>query len=121
MFFSLGFVTSINNINDVTCRVASSVSQDFGRIAAAFPGGGFDIYKLNSSLTAPEFHLHGGRSEKHPLPVLFIHGGRALLTGGYRNDAVMWDVSSNRPHQRFSVACKSLVTVLHTTLNVSGI
>lgn len=56
---------------------------------------GFDLYSLQSEEPYRAFSHGDGTS--FPVPVRFIHGGNAIVTGSTSGKVQLWDVSSGRP------------------------
>ncbi|RPD74275.1 WD40 repeat-like protein [Lentinus tigrinus ALCF2SS1-7] len=79
---------------------ASSMSPLGSTIALSIMGAGFDLYDLDSGVCLASFadESDGQRT----VPVLLVHGGRALLGGGTAGRATLWNVHNKRIHQRFT-------------------
>ena len=56
---------------------------------------GFDVYNLSSG--SPSYALDNAEeNEGYPLPVLFIHGGNAIIGGSSCGSVCIWDAESAR-------------------------
>ncbi|KAI0351495.1 WD40 repeat-like protein [Trametes cingulata] len=76
--------------------VDASVRPDLARIVLSNATSGFDIYDLDSG--SPEAFLPAGPGACRAVPVLFIHGGNALLSGSTTGQVALWDVDRRRRH-----------------------
>ncbi|TFK81045.1 WD40 repeat-like protein [Polyporus arcularius HHB13444] len=78
---------------------ASSMSPRGSLIALSIMGSGFDLYNLDTGDCAGSFSDESGRVRT--VPVLFVHGGVAVLSGSTIGRATLWNASSQRVHQTF--------------------
>ncbi|KAI1785652.1 WD40-repeat-containing domain protein [Ganoderma leucocontextum] len=69
---------------------SATVSEDGTRIAISNVVRGFDIYSLRTG--APLCSLDQDMRRTFPTPVLWIHGGLALLGGTTTGQLTLWDV-----------------------------
>ncbi|KAI0371020.1 WD40 repeat-like protein [Pilatotrama ljubarskyi] len=82
----------------------ASISPDGTTIAISNMVSGFDLYDLTSQAAL--------RSFTHPVttlravPVLFVHGGHALLGGSTVGKVHLWDVHNGLLHQTLPLGCK---------------
>lgn len=73
---------------------------------------GFDLYDINSG--QPHGTIRGKEDQvvavgvSKPLPVLFVHDGRALLSGSHTGAVHLWDVESKKIVQTLRHASESL-------------
>ncbi|KAI9069597.1 WD40 repeat-like protein [Trametes sanguinea] len=66
------------------------LSDDGTRLAISNVSRGFDVYSMQSG--APLCAIEQDNPGFHPLPVLFIHGGLALVGGSVLGELNIWDV-----------------------------
>ncbi|KAI9057524.1 WD40 repeat-like protein [Trametes sanguinea] len=79
----------------------SSVSPDGATIAISNMVSGFDLYDLTSQAVLRSF-THPVESLR-AVPVLFVHGGHALLGGSTTGQIHLWNSHNGRVHQKFSL------------------
>lgn len=74
---------------------AASVTEDGSRLAVSNLTG-FDIYALKTMRSEGSYpHTVG---EIYATPVLFVHGGNAVLGGSVVGQVGLWDVTTGRKH-----------------------
>ncbi|TFK79661.1 hypothetical protein K466DRAFT_605971 [Polyporus arcularius HHB13444] len=78
----------------------SSMSPKGSIIALSIMGAGFDLYDLDTGFCVASFTDES--SGERTVPVLLVHGGRALLGGGTAGRATLWNVHNKRIHQTFA-------------------
>ena len=76
------------------------LSDNARYIAVSSLGKGFDVYDVQSG--APKCSFPHGTGEKYLLPVLFIHGGNAIVGGTTTGTVNVWDVSQSLLIQELS-------------------
>ena len=81
-------------------------------IALSVMGTGFDVYDLDTGVCLASFADVSGGGERI-VPVLFLHGGRALLGGGTAGRATLWNVHNKRIHQTLTPERESDQLYLH--------
>lgn len=84
-------------------RARSSLSPDGSRLAVSNLVYGFDIYDTNSAaLVTSVAHKFG---KEFPVPVAFLHGGRAIMSGSTTGVIRIWYIEGaiSRKMQSLSV------------------
>ncbi len=69
-------------------------------IALSIIGSGFNLYDLVTGDCLRSFPVDDG--SECTVPVLYAHGGHALLGGGTVGLARLWNVHNGRLHQTFA-------------------
>ena len=82
------------NILNIFLSCNTSLSPDHQLLAISNMSTGFDIYDLDSDEPVMSM-THAIRKQIGP-PVLFVHGGQALLGGSSTGRVDLWDVDSGR-------------------------
>ncbi|OSD03005.1 WD40 repeat-like protein [Trametes coccinea BRFM310] len=96
----------------------SSMSPDGGTIAISNMLSGFDLYDMTSLAVL--------RSFTHPVdvlravPVMFVHGGHALLGGSTCGMMHLWNVHNGRLHQKFSLGPSRNVMAIDANYNAAA-
>ncbi|KAI0650186.1 WD40-repeat-containing domain protein, partial [Trametes meyenii] len=71
--------------------VDASVKPDGKQIVISNAASGFDVYNLISGEPEGSMATEGGL---RAVPVLFIHGGNAVVSGSTIGDVILWDVKT---------------------------
>lgn len=110
------------NICLIIVRACASLAPNGSHLAVSNMFRGFDVYRLPSEEHALSFE-HVDRVFPVPsaqIPVLFVHGGRALLGGSMSGKVGLWHLSMGIMHtltlsSAFFCGCirVSFVTDLH--------
>ena len=79
-----------------TSRGSASVSEDGAYVAISNLETGFDIRALDTGNLIRSCEHDVG--ESWPTPVLFIHGGRAIVGGTTVGKVTIWDVFMGKLH-----------------------
>ena len=74
----------------------ASLSDDGELIAVSNLVSGFDIYSMESETTLYSFGHSVETRALRNTPVLFIHGGFALVGGSSQGNVHIWDIRSGR-------------------------
>ena len=98
----------------ITRSASASVSDDGHLLAISNLTTGFDIYNVISS--APVRCLRQRIGQPFPVPVLFVHGGQALLTGSTTGDVRLWSTASGQLHRGFNADGKPIFSVIRCDL-----
>ncbi|CDO72145.1 hypothetical protein BN946_scf184962.g88 [Trametes cinnabarina] len=93
----------------------SSISPDGSIIAISNMVSGFDLYSLTSQ--APVKSFTQPVEELRAVPVIFVHGGHALLGGSTTGTVHLWNVHNGRVHQKFSLGHRNSVMAISANYN----
>ena len=77
-----------------SCSAAASLSTDGKFFTVSNLLTGFDIYAMDSE--HPLRSLIHQMGEQYPTPVIFIHGGHAVVGGSTVGEVDLWDFDSGR-------------------------
>ncbi|KAI0738687.1 WD40-repeat-containing domain protein [Daedaleopsis nitida] len=79
---------------------SASLSPNGAYLAVSNVFKGFDVYKVQSEKPIASFEYDEPSSLKSagPIPVLFIHGGRALVGGSMVGKVCLWHVNFGKMH-----------------------
>ncbi|KAI0651249.1 WD40-repeat-containing domain protein [Trametes meyenii] len=86
----------LNTTMQVSALLNASVRPDGSTIALSNAHTGFDVYNLQKGV--PEASLGSDMGQRRTIPVLFIHGGNALLGGSTTGVIPLWDVVNQCRH-----------------------
>lgn len=79
----------------------ATVTPDGAKVALSNAISGFDIYDIDSG--SPQGSLPTEDSQRRAIPILYIHGGKALVSGGTAGQATLWDPQNRCRHHGLSV------------------
>ncbi|KAI1790680.1 WD40-repeat-containing domain protein, partial [Ganoderma leucocontextum] len=79
---------------DLLCSGSASVSPDNKYLAVSNVFTGFHIYRLDNGSPIAHFEQEG--NEARPLPVVWLHGGRAILGGSTLGSINIWYIDTGR-------------------------
>ena len=90
----------VGGLRTLYSSARTHLSDNARYIAVSSLGKGFDVYDVQSG--APKCSFPHGTGEKYLLPVLFIHGGNAIIGGTTTGTVNVWDVSQSLIIQELS-------------------
>lgn len=78
------------------CSARASLSPDGSLLAVSNLVRGFDIYRTDTQ--EPVGMVPQKVGTQQPTPVLFIHGGKAIVCGSTSSNLQLWDVDLGKLH-----------------------
>ncbi|RPD60320.1 WD40 repeat-like protein [Lentinus tigrinus ALCF2SS1-6] len=85
---------NVANIDTQCMIVSSSLSPNGAYMAISDPARGFTIYDLDAAKAIRTFEHDIGGSER-AVPVLFVHGGHAILSGSMVGRVNIWYINAS--------------------------
>ncbi|RDX44266.1 WD40 repeat-like protein [Lentinus brumalis] len=85
--------TTWQSVRTISCQgkiASASLSEDGALLAVSNLAQGFDVYRTDTGQPAGTFRHIVGKPQ--PTPVLFIHGGRAIVGGSTVGTVHVWDL-----------------------------
>ncbi|KAJ2985919.1 hypothetical protein NUW54_g9980 [Trametes sanguinea] len=95
--------------------VDASLRPGDAEIALSNATSGFDVYSLRSG--SPQYFLPIEVRQRRSVPVLFIHGGNALVAGSTTGKIVLWDINTRRRHQTLSFPGGDNILAIAVSIN----